>query len=104
MTEADGSRSNVTMIGYMPEDEGFSIDDYWEMCRMQYEDALPSFTVLSANAEGEPGGEAGKIGDRQAKLYLHLQDGRVYLQGAAGCLYLFHHGVYCDIYGVGAAF
>ena len=71
VTEADGSRSNVTMIGYMPEDEGFSIDDYWEMCRMQYEDALPSFTVLSADAEGEPGGEAGKIGDRQAKLYTY---------------------------------
>ncbi len=89
LTETDGSRSNVTMIGYMPDDEGFSVNDYWEMCRKQYEDALPSFTLLSADAEGNPGGESGKIGDRQAKLYTYIYTlgGYTYKVRQAVCTY-----------------
>ena len=81
---------NVTMIGYMPEDEGFSIDVTGRMCRMRStRDALPSFTVLSADAEGEPGGEAGKIGDRQAKLYTYTyrMGGYTYKVRQAVCTY-----------------
>jgi hypothetical protein len=89
MTEADGSKSNVTMIGYMPEDDGFSIDDYWDMCVKQYEDALPDFTVLSAAEDGDAGGESGKIGDRVAKLYTYTytMGGYTYKVRQAVCTY-----------------
>ena len=89
VNEADGSRSNVSMIGYMPDDEGFSVSDYWEMCRVQYEDVLPSFTLLSADEEGKPGGEEGKIGNRQARQYTYTYTlgGNVYKVRQAVCTY-----------------
>ena len=89
VTEADGSRSNVSMIGYMPDDEGFSVSDYWEMCRVQYEDVLPSFTLLSTDEEGQPGGEEGMIGNRQARQYTYTYTlgGHVYKVRQAVCTY-----------------
>ena len=82
VTEADGSRSNVSMMAYYPEDEGFSVADYWEMCRPHYEDALPGFTLLSAT-------EDEKIGDRNATVYVYTYTlgGVTYKTRQAVCVY-----------------
>ena len=58
VTEADGSRSNVTMTAYMPEDEGYSVDDYWKMCALHYEDTLKDFTVTSITSDSKLGGRS----------------------------------------------
>lgn len=82
VTEADGSRSNVSMMAYYPEDEGFSVADYWEMCRPHYEDALPGFTLLSVT-------EDEKIGDRNATVYVYTYTlgGVTYKTRQAVCVY-----------------
>lgn len=89
VTESDGSRSNVSMLTYMPDDEGYSVDDYWAQCVVKYENTLPSFELLSVDGEGEPGGEAGKIGDRDAKLYTYTYTlgGNRYKVRQAVCVY-----------------
>lgn len=89
VTETDGSRSNVSMITYMPDDEGYSVADYWKQCVTKYEDALPSFTLLSVDEEGNPGGEAGKLGDRDATLYTYTYtlSGNRYRVRQAVCVY-----------------
>ena len=56
VTEADGSRSNVTMTAYMPDNEGFSVDDYWKMCALHYQDTLQHFNVTSITSESKLGG------------------------------------------------
>lgn len=88
--ESDGSRSNVSMLTYMPEFDGYSVDDYWtDMCYQQYKNNLPTFTLLSADENGEPGGEAGKLGDRNAKLYTYTYTlgGNTYKTRQAICVY-----------------
>ena len=82
VTEADGSRSNVSMMAYYPEDEGFSVADYWEMFHPHYEDALPGFTLLSVT-------EDEKIGDRNATVYVYTYTlgGVTYKTRQAVCVY-----------------
>lgn len=82
VTEPDGSRSNVTMMSYMPEDEGFSVADYWEMCQMHYQDALPAFEVTSVTQDQ-------KIGDRNAVVYeyTYTLSGVTYKVRQAICVY-----------------
>lgn len=89
-TETDGSRSNVSMLTYMPAYDGYSVDDYWtDMCDEPYRNTLPSFALLSMDDEGEPGGEAGKLGDRDAKLYTYTYElgGNHYKTRQAVCVY-----------------
>lgn len=79
--EADGSRSNVSMMAYMPGDDGFSVADYWDMCLPQYEDALQNFTVLSETEE--------TMGDRKATVweYTYTLGGVTYTTRQAACVY-----------------
>lgn len=88
--ESDGSRSNVSMLTYMPEYDGYSVDNYWtDMCDQQYKNNLPSFALLLVDENGEPGGEAGKLGDRNAKLYTYTYTlgGNTYKTRQAICVY-----------------
>lgn len=81
VTEADGTRSNVSMMAYMPEDDGFSVADYWKLCRPEYEDALSGFTLLSEEEE--------QMGDRKCTVwtYTYTLGGVTYTTRQAACVY-----------------
>ncbi len=49
---SESDRSNVSVIGIVPEDEGTGIDDYWKKTQLHYESALENFTLVSTT-EGE---------------------------------------------------
>lgn len=81
VTEADGSRSNVTMTAYMPDNEGYSVEDYWKWVSPQYEDSLPGFTVTET-AET-------MLGDRPATTceYTYTLSGVTYKTRQTMCVY-----------------
>ncbi len=81
VTETDRSCSNVSMMSYNPEIDGFSVADYWEMCRLQYEDALPDFTVT--------GTEETTMGGRKATVYeyTYTLGGVTYKTRQSMCVY-----------------
>lgn len=56
-------RSNVSVIGYVPETEGYSVDDYWEKTLLSYQSALTDFKLVSIKTEGET------MGERNATVY-----------------------------------
>ncbi len=49
---SESDRSNVSVIGIVPEEEKTSIDDYWKKTLLHYESALENFTLVSTT-EGE---------------------------------------------------
>ncbi len=49
---SESDRSNVSVIGIVPDEEGTSIADYWKKTQLHYESALGDFRLVSAT-EGE---------------------------------------------------
>ena len=54
-------RSNVSVMGYVPDEEGYSVDDYWAYTEASYKDALHDYTLLFTTE--------GKLGGKNAKIY-----------------------------------
>ena len=78
---SEEDRSNVTMLSYLPEDEGYSVADYWEYCEKYYKDALDGYTLLSTTE--------GKMGNRNATVYeyTYTVGGVTYKTRQACCVY-----------------
>jgi len=78
---SEDDRSNVTMLSYLPEDEGYSVADYWEYCEKYYRSTLNGYTLLST-AEG-------KMGNRNATVYeyTYTVGGVTYKTRQACCVY-----------------
>ncbi len=60
---SETDRSNVSVIGYVPDTEGFSVSDYWEMTEEGYRSALTDYTLISTTTEGQT------MGGRDATVY-----------------------------------
>ena len=60
---SETDRSNVSVIGYVPETEGYSVADYWEETLLNYQSALTDFTLISTTTEGQT------MGGRAATVY-----------------------------------
>ena len=78
---SEDDRSNVTMLSYLPEDEGYSVADYWEYCEKYYKDALDGYTLLST-AEGKMGGRNATVYE-----YTYTVGGVTYKTRQACCVY-----------------
>ena len=78
---SETDRSNVTMLSYLPEDEGYSVADYWAYCEKYYKDALEGYTLLSTTE--------GKMGARNATVYeyTYMLGGVTYKTRQACCVY-----------------
>ena len=59
---SEEDRSNVTVMGYVPETDGYSVADYWENTEKYYKDALKDYALTA-----EPLDEI--MGGRNAKVY-----------------------------------
>ncbi len=69
---SEEDRSNVSVIGYVPETEGYSVEKYWEETRRHYESALTDFKLISDSSETAESGETPErqtMGGRDATVY-----------------------------------
>ncbi len=53
---SETDRSNVSVVVYIPDSEGYSVADYWESTEKQYKDALQNFHVASVTEKETLGG------------------------------------------------
>ena len=79
---SEEDRSNVTVMGYVPADEGYSVADYWENTEKYYKDALRDYALVS-----EPRSET--MGGRKATVYEYTYSlgGVTYKCRQAICVY-----------------
>ena len=54
---SETDRSNVTVVGYVPEEDGYSAADYWEYVEKHYRDSLAEYTPVGEPAESKMGGK-----------------------------------------------
>ena len=57
---SETDRSNVTVMGYVPEEESYSVADYWEDTEKYYRDALKEYT-LTATTQQTMGGKRATV-------------------------------------------
>lgn len=58
---SEEDRSNVSVIGYVPDDEGYSVADYWESCEKHYKDALDDYVLTATDGEQTMGGRRATV-------------------------------------------
>lgn len=58
---SEEDRSNVSVIGYVPEVDKYSVADYWEMCEKYYKDALDDYTLTAEPVEATMGGRKATV-------------------------------------------
>lgn len=58
---SETDRSNVTVIGYVPDTEGYSVADYWENTEKYYKDALTDYTRTAEPVESKMGGKKATV-------------------------------------------
>ena len=54
---SEEDRSNVTVVGYVPDGEGYGVADYWKDTEKYYKDALTDYTPAAEPAEAKMGGK-----------------------------------------------
>ena len=54
---SETDRSNVTVMGYVPDEESYSVADYWEDTEAYYKESLHDYTLVSEPAESKMGGK-----------------------------------------------
>ena len=59
---SETDRSNVTVMGYVPSEEAYSVADYWENTEKYYQDTLDDYQLTAEPA-------AGKMGGKNATVY-----------------------------------
>ena len=58
---SETDRSNVTVLGYVPETDGYSVADYWENVEKHYKDALTDYTLTAEPREETMGGRKATV-------------------------------------------
>jgi hypothetical protein len=58
----ESDKANVSVTEYVPETDIISIDQYWDICKAEYEKYLTDYTAISERVEG-------KLGKRLAYVY-----------------------------------
>ncbi len=59
---SDSDRSNVSVIGYVPDTEAYSVEDYWAFSEKEYRASLNDYKLLSTQKDA-------KMGGRNATVY-----------------------------------
>ncbi len=60
---SETDRSNVSVIGYVPDEDSFSVADYWEMTEKAYKETFTDYKLLSTTSDGQT------MGGRNATVY-----------------------------------
>ena len=79
---SEEDRSNVTVMGYVPETEGYSVADYWENTEKYYKDTLRDYTPTAEPAEETLGGRKATVYE-----YTYTVGGVTYQCRQAVCVY-----------------
>ncbi len=79
---SETDRSNVTVVGYVPETDGYSVADYWANTEKHYKDALADYTPVSQPAEAKMGGKNATVYE-----YTYSLGGVTYKCRQAVCVY-----------------
>ncbi len=58
---SETDRSNVTVVGYVPDAENYSVADYWENTEKYYKDALTDYTPTAEPTESKMGGKKATV-------------------------------------------
>ncbi|MBQ9151569.1 MAG: hypothetical protein IJX72_04905 [Clostridia bacterium] len=58
---SEEDRSNVTVMGYVPEAETYSVANYWEDTEKYYKDALNDYTITAEPVEETMGGKRATV-------------------------------------------
>ncbi len=58
---SESDRSNVSVIGYVPEAETYSVADYWADTEKYYKDALADYTLTAEPTEESMGGKSATV-------------------------------------------
>ena len=58
---SETDRSNVTVVGYVPETDGYSVADYWENTEKHYKDALADYALTAEPREETMGGRKATV-------------------------------------------
>ncbi len=58
---SETDRSNVTVMGYVPDVEAYSVADYWENTEKYYKDALNDYTPTAEPSESTMGGKKATV-------------------------------------------
>ena len=58
---SDTDRSNVTVMGYVPDTDGYSVADYWENTEKHYKDSLEGYTLAAEPREETMGGRKATV-------------------------------------------
>ena len=68
---SETDRSNVSVIGYVPDAEGYSVADYWAMTEESYMATLEGYTLLYRSDRPAEGAEAEKVtmGGKNATVF-----------------------------------
>ena len=54
-------RSNVSVMGYVPTEDSYSVADYWEYTEKHYKDTLKDYTLTAEPAEATMGGKRATV-------------------------------------------
>ncbi len=80
---SETDRSNVSVISFVPDEEGVGVEDYWTKTQLHYESALGDYRLVSTVSEGET------MGGRNATVYeyTYTLGGVSYHARQAVCVY-----------------
>lgn len=78
---SETDRSNVSVIGYVPETDGYKVADYWEMTEKAYKETLKDYTLISTEEE--------TMGGKNATVYVYTYSlgGVTYKCRQVACVY-----------------
>lgn len=79
---SETDRSNVTVVGYVPETEGYSVADYWAYTEKYYKDALRDYALTAEPREETMGGKRATVYE-----YTYTLGGETYRCRQAVCVY-----------------
>ena len=79
---SEEDRSNVTVMGYVPEDDGYSVADYWENTEKHYQDTLNDYSLVAEPVEETMGGKKATVYE-----YTYTLGGVTYKCRQAICVY-----------------
>ena len=79
---SEEDRSNVTVMGYVPETDGYSVADYWENTEKHYKDTLADYTPTAEPSEETMGGKKATVYE-----YTYTLGGVTYKCRQAVCVY-----------------
>ena len=79
---SETDRSNVTVVSYEPETDGYSVADYWENTEKYYKDALTDYALTAEPAESHMGGK-----DATVYEYTYSLGGVTYKCRQVVCVY-----------------